>query len=149
MWFPFRLKEEKHNEIEAYLYLKTITEETGDLNRLIHCLEYNQCLQMPVQPSANPHLSSITVTKEVDRYTPALNLAAATYLTIPTGILYFYNNRTKRIHYMITIFDVFISSTRQYLENKLLDTFTLGFGKIQWEYNSSSAGWDLANKKPL
>ncbi|EEG76258.1 type VI secretion system tube protein Hcp [Dethiobacter alkaliphilus] len=147
----FLTKQQRTEGIDVCLYLKGITEETGDLNRLIRCYEYNQYLQMPVQASANPKLSTITLTKPVDSYTPVLNLAAATNLIIPRAILYFYNNAAKQIQYMITLHDVFISSTRQYLktDKNLCDTFTLGFDKIKWEYKSSSTGWDLSGKKPL
>jgi|GEM_PF-3155156 len=42
-----------------------------------------------------------------------------------------------------------ILSTCQYLQKSLYEKFTLGFGKIKWEYNSSTNGWDLIGKKPL
>ena len=148
-FFTFLNKQDEHDDIYVYLYLKSITEETGDLKRLIRCYEYNQSLQMPVKASANPSMSGITLTKAVDRYTPALNLAVAINLVIPNAIIYFYSAKSKRIHYMITLTDVFISSTKQYLRKKLCDTFTLEFNKIKWEYDSSSSSWDLISKKPF
>ncbi len=151
-FFRFLTKQGENEEIELYIYLKSITEETGDLKRLIRCYEYSQLMQMPAQASANPNMSGISMTKLVDKYTPALNLAAAINLIIPNAVLYFYCTKSKRIHYMITLNDVFISSTKQYLERKrntLCDTFTLEFNKIKWEYNSTSTGWDLTRKKPF
>ncbi len=150
-FLKFLTKQQNNEGIDLCLYLKGVTEETGDFRRLIRCYEYNQYLKMPAKASANLNLSTITLTKKVDRFTPVLNLAAATNLTIPDAILYFFNNKTKKIHYMITLYDVFISSTRQYLKpgKDLCDTFTLGFDKIKWEYNSTSTSWNITRKKPL
>ena len=138
-FLKFLSKHQQKNEgIDLCLYLKGVTEETGDIKRLIRCYEYNQ------------YLSNITLTKTVDSYTPVLNFAAATNLIIPDAILYFFNNKSKKIHYMITLYDVFISSTRQYLKpgKELCDTFTLGFNKIKWEYDSTSTSWNITRKKP-
>ncbi|MDW7650201.1 MAG: type VI secretion system tube protein Hcp [Bacillota bacterium] len=150
IFFAFRRPDVQKENVHTYLYLKNITEETGELKRLIRCHRYEQSLLIPGQPSPVPKFSNVTLTKSADKFTPTLNLAASTDLKIPSAILYFYCTKAKCVQYMVTLSDAFIKSTRQYLEEGMLcDTFSLGFTKIKWEYHGYSTGWDLSTNQPL
>lgn len=138
------------NLCKLFIYIEGITEETGDLKRLIRCIDYEHGFHMSGGISPKPDFTGMTITKAVDRHSPPLALAALTNLTIPTMILYFYSTKTTKVRDLIIMHNSNLKSVKQHTEcSHLLETLIFDVNKIQWNFDSSSAGWDLLKNRPI
>ncbi len=147
-----KLPKASEQGLKAHLYIKGITEETGNLNRLIRCIDYDLGFQMSDGISPKPTFTTMTITKPADKHSPTLALTALTNLTVPTMTLYFYNTKAAKVQYMIIMNHISILSNKQHMDpggKDLLETVSFSFSKIEWNYENSSAGWDLIKNRPV
>jgi len=106
-----------------------------------------------------PKISELTITKQLDRSSPAILLnALGGSGEIPTVTLELTNTTTAKVFYRITLSDVLISSQKQVgtdSEDKPNETITFNFAKIQVDYiytdpkgvqTTSTVTFDLAKQ---
>ncbi len=147
----FKIPKAAGDSYNIYLYLQGITKETGNLNRLIRCTDYDHGFHMSGGISPKPEFTGMTIKKPVDRHSPPLALAALTNLTIPTMTLYFYCTRTSQVRHMLLMHNITIKSVKQHIGQSgkgFSETLVLIFTKIQWNFGTASAGWDLLKNQP-
>jgi type VI protein secretion system component Hcp len=150
--FMKRPKKPSKEGYKAYLYIEGITAETGDLNRLIQCVDFDHGFHMSGGISPKPDFTGMTIRKPVDSHSPPLALAALTALTIPTMILYFYSTKATKVRDMIIMHNSHLTSVKLHTDpagKGLMETLVFDVSKIQWNFASSSAGWDLLKNRPI